>query len=75
MLNSRLPISNGFHKCGAYTRVIFNCRLVNSNSSLAEQSPREAMRHAGTNLIGNAASCKTLVKVKSSEMVPLPTLN
>src|SRR5688572_32357569 len=66
----KLPMRTDLQRCGAYVRVIFNWRLVNSNNSDALQSSREGIRHCGTKCIGNFASCKTRVTVKSSDTVP-----
>src|SRR5213075_2815887 len=57
--------TNAGHK-----RVIFSCLVVNSNNSPTAQSASYNTRHRGTNLIGSFASCKTVVKVKSSETEP-----
>src|SRR5688500_11102370 len=70
-VKTRLPMSTDFQKCGAYVLVIFNCRLVNSNSSEMLQSSREGITHYCTKCIGDFASCKTRVTVKSSDTVPL----
>src|SRR5688500_16880188 len=69
-VKTRLPMSTDFQRCGAYVLVIFNWRLVNSDSSEMLQSSREGISHCGTKCIGDFASCNTRVTVKSSDTVP-----
>src|SRR5438477_8274693 len=65
-----LPNKTAFHRCAAYARVIFNCRVVNSTNSWRLQLSNDGVRHCGTNLIGNPASWTARVNAKSSETVP-----
>src|SRR5690349_8332279 len=69
-LKKRPPMSVARQKCGAYTRVICNCLVVNSSKRWKSYSSIDAVRQRGTNLIGRLASRRTLIIVKSSDTVP-----
>jgi len=69
-LKSPDPKNDSFQSMGAYTLVIFICRVVNSSISRKEQFSIEGVRACGTKNIDNPASFNARVTVKSSESVP-----
>ena len=69
-LKSPDPKNDSFQSMGAYTLVIFICRVVNSSISRKEQFSIEGVRACGTKNIGSPASFNARVTVKSSESVP-----